>query len=121
MGISFSQEHILGFPSNEVVRLLMCGHACICIRVGFKKWNKILILCSIVLGTRYIMGSDKDYVEELKSKLQESKRFIENLMLQSRFRNDTIFELTSSMRQGIQVPSFLYCRIFIATKKHGSE
>ena len=33
---SFSQNRVLGFPNNEVAQLLICGHDCICLRVGFK-------------------------------------------------------------------------------------
>ena len=98
MGISFSQARVHGFPSNEVVQLLICGRECICLRVGFKNWNIILILCSIVLGTRYVMGSDKDcYVEELKSELHASDSFIQNLLQQLDARNETINELTLSL------------------------
>ena len=58
MGNSFSQNNVDGFPDNEVVQLLIHGHDCICLRVGFKKWNIIFILCSVVIGTRYAMGSN---------------------------------------------------------------
>ena len=58
MGNSFSQNRVDGFPDNEVVQLLIRGHDCICLRVGFKKWNIIFILCSVVIGTRYVMGSN---------------------------------------------------------------
>jgi len=118
MGISFSQAQVLGFPSNEFVQLLICGHECICLRVGFKKWN-IILLCSIVIGTRYVMShyvdtsallwrslasdankvlwsdTGKDYtVEELKSELQASNTFIQRLL-------STIKKLELSERQGI--------------------
>ena len=103
MGISFSQEHILGFPSNEVVRLLMCGHACICIRVGFKKWNKILILCSIVLGTRYVMGSNNVGDRLIKKLFQQVNAANEAINA----RNQRFNELTSSLRPGIKRAYFL--------------
>ena len=58
------------------------------------------------------MGSDEDYVEELKSELQASdipnQVFIQNLLQQLNARNDTIKELTFSLRQGIKVPYFPY-------------
>ena len=108
MGISFSQERVLGFPSNEVVQLLICGHECICLRVGFKKWNIIFILCSIIIGTSYVMGSDK-LVRDLKLKLKASEKHIKELVQQLETQNQTIVhkqrsisELKTSMRQGIR-------------------
>ena len=106
MGSSFSQNRVLGFPNNEVAQLLICGHDCICLRVGFKKWNIIFILCSIIIGTSYVMGSDK-LVEDLKLKLQASERHIEDLVQQLETKNQTIVnkqrsinELTAALRQG---------------------
>ena len=122
MGISFSQQRVLGIPSNQFVRLLICGHAFICIRVGFKKWNKILILCSIVLGTRYVMlggywqDTGKDYnVEELKLELQASNSFIQSVIQELNvqkqavaIKQQSINKLSSSLRQGIKRSYFLY-------------
>ena len=123
MGISFSQARVHGFPSNEVVQLLICGRECICLRVGFKNWNIILILCSIVLGTRYVMWSGidhdniiminhddidkvkwkdtgKDYnVEELKSELQSSNRFFEALLRQLDIQNHSVAYQARSIKE----------------------
>ena len=107
MGNSFSQNRVLGFPTNEVLQLLICGNDCICLRVGFKKWNIIFILCSIIIGTSYVMGSDT-LVEDLKLKLQASERHIEDLVQQLETKNQTIVnkqrsinELTAALRQGM--------------------
>ena len=107
MGNSFSHQHVSGFPSNEVVQLLICGHGYICLRVGFNKWNLILILCSIIIGTRYVMGSDES-VEELKYKLQASESVLRELMQKINAKDATILykqqsinELTTSLRTGI--------------------
>ena len=107
MGNSFSQNRVDGFPTNEIVQLLICGHDCICLRVGFKKRNIIFILCSIVIGTSYVMGSDK-LVEELKLKLQASERHNIELVQQLEAKNQiitnkqrSINQLTTSLRQGI--------------------
>ena len=107
MGNSFSQNRVLGFPYNEVAQLLICGHDCICLRVGFKKRNIIFILCSIIIGTSYVMGSDT-LVEDLKLKLQASERHIEDLVQQLETKNQTIVnkqrsinELTAALRQGM--------------------
>ena len=107
MGNSFSQNRVLGFPNNEVAQLLICGHDCICLRVGFKKRNIIFILCSIIIGTSYVMGSDT-LVEDLKLKLQASERHIEDLVQQLETKNQTIVnkqrsinELTAALRQGM--------------------
>ena len=62
------------------------------------------------------MNSDKDYnVEELKSELQASNRFIQSLLDQLLAKNETITdqrrsinELTSSLRQGIKRSYFLH-------------
>ena len=110
MGNSFSQNRVDGFPTNEIVQLLICGHDCICLRVGFKKWNIIFILCSIAIGTSYVMGSVEsvESVEELKLKLNACQIRIEGLVQQLETKNQTIAnkqrsinELTSSLRQGI--------------------
>ena len=103
MGISFSQERVLGFPSNEVVQLLICGHECICLRVGFKKWNIILILCSTVVGTRYVMGSDNVGDRFIQKLFQQVNAATETLNA----RNERLNELTSSLRQGIKRAYFL--------------
>ena len=107
MGSSFSQNRALGFHNNEVAQLLICGHDCICLRVGFKKRNIIFILCSIIIGTSYVMGSDT-LVEDLKLKLQASERHIEDLVQQLETKNQTIVnkqrsinELTAALRQGM--------------------
>lgn len=109
MGNSFSQNQVDGFPDNEVVQLLIRGHDCICLRVGFKKWNIIFILCSVVIGTRYVMGSSKP-VGELELKLRASERRIKEMVQQLITQNQTIFnkqrsinELTTSLRQGINL------------------
>ena len=112
MGNSISQQHVSGFPSNEVVQLLICGHGFICLRVGFNKWNLILILCSIIMGTRYVMGSD-ECVEELEYKLQTSESFIKELIKKLNaqdatilYNRQTINELTASLRTGINGPLY---------------
>ena len=107
MGNSFSQNQVVGFPDHEVVQLLIRGHDCICLRVGFKKWNIIFILCSIAIGTRYVMGSNTP-VGELESKLRASERHIKEMVQQLNSKNEIIVnkqrsinELTTSLRQGI--------------------
>ena len=104
---SFSQNRVLGFPNNEIAQLLICGHDCICLRVGFKKRNIIFILCSIIIGTSYVMGSDK-LVRDLKLRLKASERHIKELFQQLEAQNRTIVnkqrsinELTAALRQGI--------------------
>ena len=107
MGNSFSQNQVVGFPTNEVVELLICGHDCICLRVGFKKWSIVFILCSIAIGTRYLMGSNTS-VGELELKLRASERHIKEIVQQLNSKNQIIVnkqrsinELTTSLRQGI--------------------
>ena len=112
MGNSISQQHVPEIPNNEVVHLLICGHGGICLRVGFKNWNLILILCSIVIGTIYVMGSDEDeLVEDLRSKLQASDGYIKELIQKMKVKDATILnkqqsinELTTSLRRGITGP-----------------
>ena len=112
MGNSISQQYVSGLPSNEVVQLLICGHGFICLRVGFNKWNLILILCSIIMGTRYVMGSD-ECVEELEYKLQTSESFVKELIQKLNaqdakilYNRQTINELTASLRTGINGPLY---------------
>ena len=109
MGISISRHHVSGFPSNEVVQLLICGHGSICLRVGFNKWKLVLILCSIIIGTRYIMGSEV-CVEELKSKLQASESLIKELIQKLNVKDATILhkqqsinELKTTLRIGLSI------------------
>lgn len=110
MGNSFSQNRVLGFPNNEIVQLLICGHDCICLRVGFRKRNIIFILCSIIIGTSYVMGIDEfgEFLS-LRLKLLKSERHIKELVQQLETKNQTIVnkqqsinELTTALRQGIK-------------------
>ena len=117
MGNSFSLQQVNGFPRNEVVQLLICEHDCICLRVGFKKRNIIFILCSIVIGTSYVMDrlctSDPQFntdkvIEKFKSHPGSFEKYINELVRHINSQRETISnkqrsinELTSLLRQGI--------------------